>query len=184
VTTSKINDCFAKAVSGDLAAEKALFELLGERFRFITHHKIGWNQDADDVAQEALLVVSKNYRNLDVRHSFAAWAVKVLSNRILEFHDSNRRRMQREVAEEENENLSGAVVEPKDSHLKLDLIRCFRKLLSINRQYGRILNLRAQGNSTEEICGKLGISRNNLYISLHRARTILAECLQGRSINK
>lgn len=183
MTTSKINDYYKKAVSGDLIAERALFERLVERFRFLTHHKIGWNQDAEDIAQEALLVVIKNYRNLDIQHSFAAWAVKVLNNRILDFHDANRRRLNREVAGDKNGDVSNAIVEPTDCHLKLDLIRCFRKLLSVNRQYGRILNLRAQGNSTEDICTKLGISRNNLYISLHRARAILAECLRSGNIN-
>ena len=184
MSTSKINDYYKKAVSGDLIAEKALFELLVERFRFLTHHKIGWNQDAEDVAQDALLVVSNNYRIINIQHSFAAWAVKVLRNRILDFYDSNRRRLQREVAGYGNNDFSHAIVEPTDCHLKLDLIRCFRKLLSVNRQYGRVLNLWAQGSSTNDICTKLGISRNNLYISLHRARTMLAECLKSGNINK
>lgn len=184
MSASKINDHYQKAISGDFRAEKALFGLLLERFRFLTHHKIGWNQDAEDVAQEALLVVSNSYRTLKVEKSFAAWTVKVLHNRILDFHDSRQRRLKREVVDNEGDLISQAAVEPDEGYLKLILIKCFRKLLAVNRQYGRVLNLRTQGIETDEICSKLKITRSNLYISLHRARTMLAECLRNGSIDK
>jgi len=60
------------------------------------------------------------------------------------------------------------------------LLRCLKDVLKVKRQYARALNLKYQGYSTEEICGRLGVKRGDLYVILNRGRAVLRECLDKR----
>jgi DNA-directed RNA polymerase specialized sigma24 family protein len=54
---------------------------------------------------------------------------------------------------------------------------CFRKICRSNNRHARVLNLHYQGFTTVEICRRLDISENNLYVLLSRARRALELCL-------
>jgi RNA polymerase sigma-70 factor (ECF subfamily) len=58
------------------------------------------------------------------------------------------------------------------------LMECFKKLVNSNQKYARVLNLRYQGYSSDEVSQRLEIDVNNLYIILHRARKALLSCLK------
>jgi DNA-directed RNA polymerase specialized sigma24 family protein len=44
--------------------------------------------------------------------------------------------------------------------------------------------MRYQGYNTEEICEKMGLSRNGIYILLSRARKMLENCLKTGEIKQ
>ena len=67
---------------------------------------------------------------------------------------------------------------PSDPALKERIRECFKRVHRYRQQHARILNLHFQGYSTDEICEKLRMSRNNFYVSLSRARSMLADCLR------
>ena len=74
---------------------------------------------------------------------------------------------------------------PPDPDLKKQLIDCFKKISDTNLRHARIINLHYQGYTTEEICIKLNIKKNNAYVLLNRARTALEQCLEkGRLENE
>ena len=164
------------AKAGDQRAEKELFEILSVRFRRFVYQRV-WNDEAaEEIAQEALAVVAEKYGGLQVHTSFAAWAHRVLENRLLAYikskqaHKNHRLNMpvtNTEISSEES-----------DPDLKRRLSQCLRRVARSNRRYARILNLRCQGYSTEEICNRLGITVNNCYVLLSRARVMLKDCLE------
>ena len=108
--------------------------------------------------------------------SFSAWAYRVLSFKIQDHvkRARTRRRLDEQLAEGTDRNPSA----PADQQLLARLISCFRKVSRSNPRHARILNLHYQGYSTREICEKMSISSNNLYVVLSRARKALESCLE------
>jgi RNA polymerase sigma factor (sigma-70 family) len=176
-----IESIFKRAQSGDSIAHEELIHRLGERFRLFIHRSI-WNKlDAEDILQDTLLIIEKNYRDLVIETSFVAWAHKVLSNQINQYYRKNRIHDGRFVRKEwdAGEHPSSDTV----SDLERRLLDCLRKLHRINRRHARVINLHHQGFTTDEICRKFNVSRNSLYLLLFRARAMLKRCLDTGEVN-
>ncbi len=178
-TELNLNELHQAASDGDSHAEKRLFEILTVRFRRFVYQRV-WNEEtAEEVAQEALAVVARDYRDLQVHTSFAAWSYRVLENRLLVYFRARRSQLrQNRGALENDEQYTGADQSPD---LRIKLLDCIRRITGANRRYARILNLRYQGYKTDEICTRLKISATNCYAMLSRARDSLEHCLEGES---
>jgi RNA polymerase sigma factor (sigma-70 family) len=174
MSSAQINTLFDAAKSGCAQSEEQLFSLLLERFRLIAHHRLWDSTDAEEVTQEALFVIIREYRELTVTVSFAAWAQKVLDNRILARIAGNRTRETRRARATDQ---SEPVFE-SDLDLEVSLSECLAKIGRINRDYARVLNYHCQGFETDEICKRLKVKRNTLYSLLHRGRALLRRCLE------
>lgn len=175
-----INNLHSLVREGDKGAEGKLFQSLTESFRLFAQHKI-WNRDdSEEVVQDTLTAIAAKYRMIDFEISFAAWAYKVLENKILHYYRTKRCRESKFAQTGNGEDL--AVSQTTNPDLKRRLLECLKKVSGVNRRHARILNLRYQGFSTEDICGKLGVTRNNVYILLSRARSMLKLCLEEGDI--
>ena len=158
----KINELYKLAASGDNKAESELFTALTDRFRLFAHHKI-WNQDeAEDLVQEALAVVSAEYQAVNIETSFVAWAHKIMENRLLGYIQKRRREKGRVTSGETNEYLTASWT--PDPTLRMRLLGCFKKICLANRRYARIINLHHLGYSREEICGRLDMTPSQSYV--------------------
>ena len=171
-----INELYILSKGGKKADEECLFDALGARFKYFAQQKIRDAQDSEEIVQEALTTIAVKYRDLEVEKSFAAWAHRVLQNKILEYYRSRGRREQK-MAEY---SASGAerVMNGPDESLQSQLLECLRKLAAVNRRYARILNFSYQGYAVVDICNRLGMTRTNLYTVLSRARSSLEICLE------
>jgi RNA polymerase sigma factor (sigma-70 family) len=178
LTINKLHDL---AREGDHTAEGRLFNSLSESFRLFVQHRIWNKQDSEEIIQDALAAIAAKYRGIDFNISFAAWAYKVLENKILHYYRSKRCRESRFAQTEDGEDR--AVSQAANPDLKRHLMECFKKIGQVNRRHARILNLRYQGFSTDEICERLGVTRNNVYILLSRARSLLKLCLEEGDIS-
>ncbi len=170
-----LNELYTKARAGDKDAEKSLFHHLSVRLQKIANHKV-WNSgDAEDIAQDALMYISQEYRTVEIRASFAAWACKVLDNRTLNY--IKKKRVRRDAAPLLPQ---GQPVGPDDEEmaLKTALRNCLRQVAKNTPRYARILNLHFQGYGTDDVCEKLEIEPAHAYTILSRARSILALCLR------
>jgi len=171
-----INELHALAKGGDNQAENRLFCSLTESFRLFVQHRIWDEQDAEELVQDTLATIAEKYRGIDFAASFAAWAYKTLENKLLHYYRTKHGRESRFAQmtdDQEHEDFRAS-----DPALKRQLMNCLRRICEANNRYARILNLRYQGYSTEEICERLGITRNNAYILLSRARSMLKLCLE------
>ena len=110
--------------------------------------------------------------------SFAAWAYKVLNNRILASRQRSQRQAQRHSYSPENSDPPGPGTQTADPTLKRKLQDCLRLVARSNSRYARALNLHYQGYDTDEICRRLDTKQNTFYSCLSRARSMLEACLK------
>lgn len=168
-----LNELQNAAKNGDRSAERKLFEYLSVRFHLIVYHRVWDEEAAKEVAQDALAVVAREYRGLEIHTSFAGWAHQVLEYRILAYIKSKGTQDQRMTGDSEQ-----VAADPPDPVFKLKLSHCLKTVGRANRRYARILNLHYHGYSTEEVCERMGISVTNCYVLLSRARLMLEKCLE------
>jgi RNA polymerase sigma factor (sigma-70 family) len=131
--------------------------------------------DWEDVVQEALATVSAGYKDMEFTSSFAAWAYKVLRNKMLNYAQTKRRQAERSVPFADTVHISQDTGNPD---LLRQLLACLHRIGSTNLRYARILNFHYLGYSTEEICEKMNLRRENFYSILSRARSMLESCLE------
>jgi RNA polymerase sigma factor (sigma-70 family) len=170
-----LNDLHSAAVSGDKAAEKQLIEKLAVRFRIVVRQRVWDKMDVEDLVQESLLVVSRKYARLQIEHSLAAWAQRVVDLVIKDYY-RKRNREEARLAAYDAADLD-MDVQSGDPSLKRRLIDCLQKLNGANQRHARVLNLAYQGFDAPEIAERMSLKVNNVYVILHRARRLLKQCL-------
>ena len=176
-----INDLYSLARDGSPGSEDKLFHGLGESFHIFVQQRIWNREDCEEIVQETLAAIAAKYREINFEISFAAWAYKVLENKILHYYRTKRCRESKFTpGDDEQERAASPATNPD---LKRRLLDCLRKISGVNRRHARILNFCYQGFSTDEVCERLGVSRNNVYILLSRARSMLKLCLNEGDIS-
>jgi len=180
VTAKDLNNLFNQARAGDSSAGDQLFSYLSERFRQFARLRV-WNSlDADEVVQETMVTICREYRTLEITSSFTAWAYKVLDNRILTCLQTQQTRNRRlETGDSAIDALAAPAIDPE---LRRRLVDCLRKICATNRRYGRVLNYHSQGYGTDEIKERLSLKESTLYSHLHRSRAMLRNCLESGDI--
>jgi RNA polymerase sigma factor (sigma-70 family) len=177
----KINTLYSSAKKGDTAAEEELFRYLSDRFRYSIHRKVENEHDAEELVQDALMTVLREYREIEITTSFAAWVFKIVDNKILNYWGTRKRTRGRSVSLEDSDE------QPAKSEANLDLkrqlLQCLKRLGDLKIRHARVIVLNSQGYSSDEICKRMSLTRNAFYLLLSRARTMLADCLAGRSSN-
>jgi RNA polymerase sigma-70 factor (ECF subfamily) len=179
-----INSLYELIRNGDIAAEKQLFEEMTARFRYFVYPRIRDSMDAEEIVQEALVTISKEYKTLEIESSFIAWSYKVLDNRILGYIQSKRRQAKNIDRLKANMESSRSSDAESPGELNMKLLDCLKKIANANMRYARILNFNYQGYSSNEICGKLNITTSNLYSILSRARSMMRRCLDSGDIHR
>ena len=174
--TLNINVLHNKAHTGDTVAEERLFECLSARFRLFVLQRVRNEQDCEEIVQEALRTVFEKYKEIEFQKSFAAWAYRVLENKILA-HFKTRKLEENKLAHLASHIGQHQSANP-DAALESKLLECLNKLGDANRKYARILNFHYQGYTVTEICEKLSLTHTNLYTILSRARSMLLACLE------
>lgn len=170
-----IDTLYHAARTGDKSAEEQLFSVLAVRFGILANHRV-WNEhDAQDVSQNALAVVAREYKSLEISESFAAWAYKVLDNRVLSYLKAKGQRVT--ICDDD----PPAGFEP-DPMFRIRLLGCVQKVRRNNPKYGQAVLLHYQGFTTDEVCAKLGVTSQNFYMILSRARSMLKRCLETGEI--
>ncbi|MCP4703925.1 MAG: RNA polymerase sigma factor [candidate division Zixibacteria bacterium] len=177
-----INELYKLACNGDKTSEAVFLQTLTVRFRLFLYHKNINEEDAKEIVQDAMFTIIKEYKKINFETSFAAWAYNVLQNKLLNYFRKSKKHG--EIISSSSDNQAGEfrTWEP-DPILAPQLLDCLRKIGKINMRYARILNLHFQGYKVNEICKKLEITPNNLYVILSRARSMLASCLEKGGID-
>ncbi len=171
-----INQYYLDAINGGLKEENELFQKLFEIFRAIAYQSIRNKEDADDVAQSSLMRVAGKYKNMAFDLSFSAYAYKILTNSIAGYFQKLKRT--NELSDPRRPEEIMGVGWSSEPIFEQKLLDCLKNIYGANLRYARILCLKYQGFHVNEICQRLNISANNLYIILSRARSMLKKCLE------
>ena len=177
-----INDLYDSAHAGDESAREELFKKLSDRFKYFLRHRISSGSDVEEIAQEAMLTISQKLATLEIESSFAAWAYQVLEFKLARYYRDKKTAARKFAYDGGMQDAPEPAVPAPSSDLKRRLRECLKMVSGTNRKFARILNLQYQGFETSEICGKMGITRSNVYIILSRARRALKECLEKKGV--
>ena len=169
-----LNELYTRART-DQTCEKKLFECLSDSFSLFVRQRVRNRQDSEEIVQEALTAIARHFKTTSIETSFAAWAYRILENKLRDYYRMKQRHLAKEVVLEEVNGESGSWV--PNAHLMHNLRRCLEKLSRANQRYARILSLHLEGQSIEEICEVLKMSKNAIYLTLSRARKALRDCL-------
>lgn len=161
-------------------------------------------QAAEDVVQETFLAALKSYRNFQGRSSEKTWLVNILKHKIIDYIRKDSREQSTS-----DEDLQGYFDDAFDErgHWKPSSPKMPRQWsasdpdcayqgeqfwTTLQTSLGELPNRIAQafvlreieGLDTDEICRTLGITRNNLWVMLHRARGYLRQSLEARGFGE
>lgn len=175
-----INSLYQAARIGDAAAEDKLFKYLTVSFRLFTQQRIGNDQDAEEIVQDAIMTILQKYKGITFEVSFAAWAYRVLNNKILDY--IKRKKTHRAIHSMMASDETPVISWQPDPELKKKLMDCFSKMNEVNKRHARVLNLHYQGYTTVEICKRIRMTANHFYVMLSRARAMLEACLAKEGI--
>jgi RNA polymerase sigma factor (sigma-70 family) len=179
---SDLDDLLKRAGKGDQTAEQEIFRFLLLRFGLFARHWVEDARAAEDIVQEACVTVLEKYKAETYSVGFEAWAYGVLRMTIRRHYQQAAAEKSRFVRTTAHERIQQVKPESDLVALQKRLRHCLSKIVKTNRRYARVLNLTYQGYKSDEICPKLGISRNSFYVTLYRARSLLRDCLESGEV--
>ncbi|MFK7818806.1 MAG: sigma-70 family RNA polymerase sigma factor [Planctomycetaceae bacterium] len=132
--------------------------------------------EAEEVLQEANVVILRKCDQFEMGTNFLAWACSVARFEILKHHDRHKR--DRHYFSSEFLELVARETVKRDAITEMRreaLTGCIQKLNDVDRE---LVQLRyATGNDGNTVAEKLGRPRNSIYQSLGRIRKVLLDCV-------
>ncbi len=157
-------------------------------------------QTAEDLVQDTFLSALKAADSFAGRSSERTWLVGILKHKIIDhFRKSKRMFLSEDL--ETRELPAGTSVDPKGTwtlgqaewitqpekaYERKELWKVLNRCIeALNERHKKVYVLRElQEQDAEEVCEALDISPSNLWVSLHRARLQLRDCLNENWVNK
>lgn len=161
----QLQDALATTLLANLAA-----------FQGFARRRLGDDQLAADAVQESLFRALKSDSGLSHDVNLVAWFYRILRNVLTDLH---RRRT---LESKGLERLAEEVVIGGDDETDVETTACacfYGLLATLRPEYARVLQLAdLDGQPAAAVAEKVGITRNNLKVRLHRARRQLRERLE------
>jgi RNA polymerase sigma-70 factor (ECF subfamily) len=140
-------------------------------------------QDADDILQQVAITVVQDYDRYDKERSFVAWAIGIARNKILMYR--REKAHERLVLDAEAMGAVAQVYEHDSAEfddMRKALHTCIKKAKA---RWQQILEMRySRGLSTRRIAEQLGMTQNAIFITLHRIRLALRDCIMREMSSK
>ena len=135
--------------------------------------RLGDHHLAEDVVQESLVKALTADRHPETDEETTVWFYRILRRSIIDVyrkHGARSRALERFEKE---------FPERPDKEDERELCKCFRRLMTlVPEQYRELLDeVDLKGRDPDEVAAKLGLTRNNLTVKLHRARKHLRNAL-------
>jgi RNA polymerase sigma factor (sigma-70 family) len=154
------------------SVESAILKNL-QTFVAFARSRLGDHHLAEDVVQESLVKALAAERQPRTDEESIAWFYRILRRSIIDVY---RRQGARSRALERFEKEFPESPDEKDER---ELCKCFRRLMAfVPKQYRELLEeVDLNGKEPDKVAAKLGLTRNNLTVRLHRGRKHLRKAL-------
>jgi RNA polymerase sigma factor (sigma-70 family) len=172
-----------RAAAGDRQAARALLDAIQDDVYALALRMLGHPADAEDAAQEALIIVLTHLGEFRGDSGLKTWVYRIAANHLLRVKRGRRETMSFELLDERlRSGLSVALTDPEEEALARELrLRCTQAmLLSLDREHrvayvlGDIFELPG-----EQAAAVLEISPAAFRKRLSRARTRLYDFVRG-----
>jgi RNA polymerase sigma-70 factor (ECF subfamily) len=166
-----------RAQKGDKAAFAELFTQYEGRIFGYVYRMVGDRAWAEDLAQEAFIQAHQHLGKLGPPYDFKSWVYRIAGNLALD----GLRRYRREAPLPDWDGGEATAPEPADqrregapedqAHLAEVRAAVWRTIHQLPESYRQVLILREiDGLAYNEIAGVLGVTLDNVRVTLHRAR--------------
>lgn len=137
---------------------------------------------AEDLLQKVALTATDKFDQYDPEKPFAAWAMGIARNHVLDYLRS-RRNERHQFGQDIVDSIAEVhgVLEPRYEPMKAALEKCMAKLQQRGRKMLEMRYLRDMDPG--QIAERMGVTRNAVRIALHRVRNSLGMCIR-QSISK
>ncbi|GAA3514095.1 sigma-70 family RNA polymerase sigma factor [Actinocatenispora rupis] len=161
------------AQSGDLESITAVVHGAHPHVRRFAAHLCASAEDAEDAAQEALIVLYRKIGTLRASAALASWMFRIVRNECL--------RRARRLVDSSDAPDAGPVDSAEDEVLRrLEAERVAAAIRALPDVQRRVLIMRdVLGYPGRTVAGALGLSTAAMKSQLHRARTALRTDLRG-----
>lgn len=139
--------------------------------------------DADDILQNVAVVTVRKYQQFDPTRSFVAWAIGIAKNEILKYQSKQGKRhllLDIDAIDSVSQVYTKEHSTIHDTRIDLNnaISTCISRLKGKWQQIMEMHYLREQ--SAARIAQHLGMTRNSVFVSLHRIRIALRDCVNRR----
>jgi RNA polymerase sigma factor (sigma-70 family) len=129
---------------------------------------------AEDILQDSLLKAIRSAPELREEMKLLPWFYRIVNNAITDYY------RHRAIVPKYLEQYAGEMETSVAPEERENLCQCIRGVIpSLKPEYAELITeLELGDGDTEEVASRLGITRNNLKVRRHRARTALREKLE------
>ncbi|MFY0658577.1 MAG: sigma-70 family RNA polymerase sigma factor [Neptunomonas phycophila] len=150
---------------------------------------------AEDLVQDSIIAAIESIEKYEGKATFETWVYSILKYKLIDYIRQKKREQERFVSDENDVDIDSFFNNkahwnvddtpqqwhnPEELHLRTHFWEVFDFcLLHLPSSTARVFALRElMEMETEEICDSLGISEQNCWTILHRARLKLRSCLE------
>jgi len=160
------------AMAGDKAAYGRLYDRYAPLVRAVCYDRTGNLADAQDLAQDVFLRAYQRLEQIRDPERFGAWIVQAARYRCSEWRRGKSRQRRRDA---ERAKVAPAMTSPSDPIESDELRAKIARLPEKERLALHVFYL--NGQSADEACRIVGLSRSGFYQTLSRARAQLRKQL-------
>jgi RNA polymerase sigma-70 factor (ECF subfamily) len=137
-------------------------------------------RDADDILQNVAVVTVEKFEQFDRNRSFPAWANGIAKNLILKYYSQKDKRI---IFDAEVIQKIAQVYESdsQDIHDQKELTeKALKKcLMGLKGKWKKMVDMHYMDEfGPSRIAQQLSMTRNNVFVSLHRVRLALKKCVE------
>ena len=167
-------------IKGERKSQKQLYDLFAPKMFSICLRYSKNQMDAEDILQEGFVKLYNNLHRFRGEGSFEGWVRRIFVNTAIEH--IRRKNLNTTVGEGLENTIADKYHNALDNLYKKDIIN---SSLTLSEGYRTVFNLYAvEGFSHKEIALKLGITESTSKSQFSRAKAILRNIIQNKSIKK
>ena len=136
--------------------------------------------DGEDVIQEVAVAMAENFDQFDPSKALMPWVMGIARHKVVD-HIRAKGSCRPTFDDQTMQEISHAFesIQDESDGMKKALDDCIKQLKSRPRHILELRYLREMNIS--DISQRMGLSSNAIYVMLHRIRTTLAQCIQGKT---
>ncbi len=171
-------------------------DTLTRQLRRYAHAQLRDRDAAEEVVQETFIAALANGASFEGRSTLRTWLTAILRNKIADHIRGRIRSRALFVSDAERIEDADGDSRPRHPEASIDLVADPSRILdarqgldAASRSLGKLPQRSAralvmsdlEGFETDEVCAELGVTPNNLWVMLHRARKTVRDAIAAQA---